>query len=542
MPESSPCSLDGRAELGALLVLLHGAQAAFWSVEVAWRVWRHEERLRQAFVADAEEQKRRGASISIGRSGHGAPEPTESVEIVRIWRAGDRFREEHDGGRRDGYYAVADGRRWWMWDERIGVRSNHDDPSVGSGVGQELAIMLDPTPLLSSLRFRATGRSSVAGRPTVTAHAWPRPQDPRHPRSLGLHQLGTGADEYELGIDQERGVLLAATAIREGQPFQRSSALTIRFDEPVPDETFQFAPPDGEEIQTTGDRHRLQHVTLTEAQQRAPFTVLMPDRVPEGWQVRCTFVDASQRPLAPAQVALSYRSGDGHKSVSISQAAADRASHHDENMVNDENWQEMTRDGTTVGPSCHRGGRCRTSRGRALGPAHSRPARRVARFRRTPGTRSPSRASTGRSGGPRFVFLSPEARDIFDDWDRAAKGCVALLRAEAGRSPNDRDLTDLVGELATKSEEFRSLWAAHNVRLDTKGIKRFNHPVVGDLELSFDRMELMADPGLMLVVYSAEPGSRSAETLGLLASWAAAEHIGESVTGGRGDRRSKDAR
>jgi transcriptional regulator with XRE-family HTH domain len=156
----------------------------------------------------------------------------------------------------------------------------------------------------------------------------------------------------------------------------------------------------------------------------------------------------------------------------------------------------------------------------------------------------PAMFGNARHGGnwARFVFFSPEARDIFDDWDRAAKDCVALLRAEAGRSPNDRDLTDLVGELATKSEEFRSLWAAHNVRLHTKGIKRFNHPVVGDLELSFDRMELMADPGLMLVVYSAEPGSRSAETLGLLASWAAAEHIGEPVADGRGDRRSKDAR
>ena len=139
----------------------------------------------------------------------------------------------------------------------------------------------------------------------------------------------------------------------------------------------------------------------------------------------------------------------------------------------------------------------------------------------------------------RFVFFHPEARDFFADWDRAAKDCVAILRSEAGRSPNDRELSDLVGELATKSDEFCSLWAAHNVRLHTKGVKRFNHPVVGELELSFDRMELMADPGLMLVAYTAEPGSKSAEALGLLASWAATDSI---VTDAAARRHSQDAR
>ena len=98
---------------------------------------------------------------------------------------------------------------------------------------------------------------------------------------------------------------------------------------------------------------------------------------------------------------------------------------------------------------------------------------------------------------------------------------MAILRSEAGRHPHDRELSDLVGELATQSEEFRGLWAAHNVRLHTKGIKRFNHPIVGELELSFNRLEVMADPGLMIVAYTAEPGWRSAEAFGLLASWAA---------------------
>jgi transcriptional regulator with XRE-family HTH domain len=123
----------------------------------------------------------------------------------------------------------------------------------------------------------------------------------------------------------------------------------------------------------------------------------------------------------------------------------------------------------------------------------------------------------------RFVFLDPVAPGFYGDWNRAAKDCVAILRSEAGRNLHDRELSDLVGELATRSEDFRVLWAAHNVRLHTKGVKRFNHPVVGELELSFERLEVTADAGLMIVAYTAEPGSRSAEAFDLLASWAATE-------------------
>jgi transcriptional regulator with XRE-family HTH domain len=126
----------------------------------------------------------------------------------------------------------------------------------------------------------------------------------------------------------------------------------------------------------------------------------------------------------------------------------------------------------------------------------------------------------------RFVFLNPAAQDIYADWDRAAKDCVAILRSEAGRNPHDRALSDLVGELVTRSDVFRGLWAAHNVRLHAKGVKRFTHPIVGELELSFNRLEVSADADLTIVVYSAEPGSRSAEAFGLLASWAATEEAG----------------
>ncbi len=121
----------------------------------------------------------------------------------------------------------------------------------------------------------------------------------------------------------------------------------------------------------------------------------------------------------------------------------------------------------------------------------------------------------------RYVFLDPGARDFYVDWDRAASDVVAVLRSAAGRDPHDRDLSDLVGELSTQSAEFRTRWAAHNVRFHDTGTKDLHHPVVGDITLTYNRMELAADPGQMLMIWTAEPGSKSAEALRFLGSWTA---------------------
>jgi transcriptional regulator with XRE-family HTH domain len=121
----------------------------------------------------------------------------------------------------------------------------------------------------------------------------------------------------------------------------------------------------------------------------------------------------------------------------------------------------------------------------------------------------------------RYCFLDPSAEDFYPDWEEAADTTVAILRTEAGRDPYNRALTDLVGELATRSDVFRTRWAAHDVRLHHTGTKRFRHPLVGDLTVGFNATELPADPGLTLTVYTAEPGSPTEEKLALLASWAA---------------------
>ena len=120
----------------------------------------------------------------------------------------------------------------------------------------------------------------------------------------------------------------------------------------------------------------------------------------------------------------------------------------------------------------------------------------------------------------RFVFLNPRATTFFVDWDTIANDTVGILRAEAGRDPYDKRLSDLIGELSTRSDDFRVRWAAHNVKLHRTGVKRFHHPVVGDLTLDFEALDLPGDAGQTLLVYSAEPSSPSAEALDLLASWA----------------------
>ena len=134
---------------------------------------------------------------------------------------------------------------------------------------------------------------------------------------------------------------------------------------------------------------------------------------------------------------------------------------------------------------------------------------------------APVFAMPGRPNIARFVFLDPAAPEFFVEWDRVAAEAAALLRTLAGQNPYDQGLTELVGELSTRSDTFRTLWAAHNVRQHRTGVKRFRHPVVGDMTLAYESMQLTADQGVVLNAYVAEPGTPSAENLALLASWAA---------------------
>ncbi|MET7930008.1 helix-turn-helix transcriptional regulator [Streptomyces sp. NPDC005349] len=118
----------------------------------------------------------------------------------------------------------------------------------------------------------------------------------------------------------------------------------------------------------------------------------------------------------------------------------------------------------------------------------------------------------------RFQFLHPAGRDFFPDWEASLNTTVSLLRTEAGRAPHDSELTGLIGELVTRSDEFRTAWAKHNVRLHHTGSKPFRHPEIGEMRLDFDAMALPAQPGLTMTVYSAEPGTRDQDALRLLSA------------------------
>lgn len=133
----------------------------------------------------------------------------------------------------------------------------------------------------------------------------------------------------------------------------------------------------------------------------------------------------------------------------------------------------------------------------------------------------------------RYTFLDDDSHRFYPDWDSAADICVAILRTEAGRDPHDKAMHDLVGELSTRSPDFRRRWSTHDVRLHGAGTKQFHHQVVGDLELAYESVDMISEPGLTLTIYAAEPASPTADALTLLASWAATDADGETAPSNR---------
>ncbi|OHT85369.1 transcriptional regulator [Mycobacteroides saopaulense] len=127
----------------------------------------------------------------------------------------------------------------------------------------------------------------------------------------------------------------------------------------------------------------------------------------------------------------------------------------------------------------------------------------------------------------RFLFLNPRSRDFFVDWNQQADNAVAILRTAAGRDPYDEKLSHLVGQLSTRSDDFRTRWGSHDVRFHHTGSKALHHRAVGRLDLTFNALELAADPGLTLYVMTDEPNSTTAERLTLLGSWAVTDRQAE---------------
>jgi transcriptional regulator with XRE-family HTH domain len=131
----------------------------------------------------------------------------------------------------------------------------------------------------------------------------------------------------------------------------------------------------------------------------------------------------------------------------------------------------------------------------------------------------------------RATFLDPRVRDMFGHWQLITEDAVAALRALIGPDVDDPDLNELVDELSVHSERFRLLWARHDARPKRSGTARIDHPQVGPLELSYEKLPIPGTDRQTLAVYHSKPHSRSAQGLALLASAAAAER--EPVRSGR---------
>ncbi len=329
------------SELGDLLELLHGAQRPFATLRASYRVWTHHERSTAAFMSTVKD----ASSVSV-LYGPEDEEPIEASEYVEsIWRAPGRARIERGENDAD-TYGVRVGKRWWSWSKDMGAVSNEREPEVHSEVGEELRTLLDPTQILGALRFMVSGsRGEVAGRPTISAEAEPRRVEDDGPGSFSdafaLHELGTGAERYRLEVDAERGVLLSVEAIREGLPFARTEAVEIAFDVPLEDDLFVFRPPPDEQVHSPLEGHsRPERLGIADAQARAPFTVLMPDRVPAGWELSCMYIGPSVRPTRAASVSLSYRSESAHEDVSIEQTSATE----EHPLQSTKGWEQVARD------------------------------------------------------------------------------------------------------------------------------------------------------------------------------------------------------
>jgi hypothetical protein len=324
------------SELSELLELLHGTGEPFGALHARFRVWSHRERAHAAFVAAAE---RRGGKLLTFR-GDGRSRDPESVEVVEVWRAGpDRARVEIRGGDRDNHYGVRVGDRWWQFDPRSGARSNTDDASVGSSVGHELDVLLAPSQLLGPLRFAAVGRSVRVARAVLVADAWPRPVRRAGQSALfTLGEMGTGAERYRLEFDVDCGIVLAAQAFAAGKPFRAIEAVEFAVDGELDEDLFVFQAPEGEEIQGAGHHPPVLHqASIPEAQAAAPFTVLVPERVPPTWKIHCTYTGPSERPPSPPSVSINYRSDSGHESLNLilTPAAAQPA------PINTDSWREV---------------------------------------------------------------------------------------------------------------------------------------------------------------------------------------------------------
>jgi outer membrane lipoprotein-sorting protein len=289
------------SELSNLLELLYRARSSWRTVRLAMREWVDYDRARRAF-ARFQGHTQAGLAVDVGGSARAGPFG-ESICTVRTWAAADgRFREERTGGTQE-LTLVSDGRRTWIYTPQSGAIV-HEDWSTRPGT----QYLLDPTQLIAHLDLEPVGHATAAGRGAVAVRARPRRQ--------GWYDgeiVPPGADELDLLVDEERGVVLRHEARFEREPFRVAEVTEIVFDEPLPEERFAFEPPPGEEVRTAAEAYRSDYLSIEETARRASFTIWVPARLAPEWRLHALYRPASERPRLSESVHLLFHDGALHQ-------------------------------------------------------------------------------------------------------------------------------------------------------------------------------------------------------------------------------------
>ena len=305
------------ATLGDVLVLVHNASARAVPAQLTVTEWRHGPRSARAWDAY---MSARHPTAYVRAVDPSSEAPVESRWTVRLmYDAPARFREESAGRQAGVRYLVRDGDHWLTWDADWGLVTSESEPE-GGPPASSFAFLLDPVELGAAYRFGAPVEGGLAGRRTLTVSATPRDEG----GLSAVIRVGAGADLVQLSFDAETGALLRSEATIGGEPFQRIEVTEIEY-APAPAEAFVLEPPTGHKG-PPGRWARPVELPLHELATQAPFTVLVPARVPAGWRVSSSqLLDGRKHPRLETTVFLDYGSPEGAYTVGIRERASDAA-------------------------------------------------------------------------------------------------------------------------------------------------------------------------------------------------------------------------
>ncbi len=332
--------------LGEILEALHDAPTRARPATLTVTEWTHAARANAAFERYMAARHGSGYAVAHAVAGEEAPPAEARWTTTLAFESPTRFRESSAGKQEGQRYLVRDGDRWLSWDADWGGASDETD-----GEGRPTpayACLLDPLTLVSGLLLEPAGTTEVGGRAAWHVRATPR--DDEEGLGASLHRLGLGADAYELAFDVERGVLLRGEALLDGEPFHRLEVSDIAFS-PIDPLAFAVTVPEGAEAPTGWFRPL--RLPLHELAAAAPFRVLVPGDVPEGWRrVERLLTPARDTPPVTPSVSLVYASREGAYVVTIAERASD-AQHRDTMVWRRHGDLELADGGEHVEPRHH---------------------------------------------------------------------------------------------------------------------------------------------------------------------------------------------